>query len=105
MLEMTFSSLLVRKALHLLGPVYLLCLCIIIGDALLAFWHCDMNNQQQTVTGVMEAGLAIQDKYDNYEAGEDINLRMKIAISIGDIFIYHLGMSLLQELNFIIHIY
>ena len=64
-----------------------------------------MNNQQETVTGVMEASLAIQDKYDNYEAGEDINLRMKIAISIGDIFIYHLGMSLLQELNFIIHIY
>ena len=44
-----------------------------------------MNNQQETVTGVMEASLAIQDKYDNYEAGEDINLRMKIAISISDI--------------------
>ena len=67
---------------------------ILIGDALLAFWRCDKNNLQQTVTSVMETGLAIQDKYDNYVAGEDINLRMKIAISTGNIFIYHLGMLL-----------
>ena len=63
---------------------------------LLAFWCYDKNNQQQTVIGVTEAGLAIQDKYDNYEAGEDINLRIQIVISIGDIFIifiYHVGMS------------
>ena len=68
-------------------------MCITIGDALLAFWRCDINNKQQTVTNVMENALSIQEKYDNYEAGEDIKLRMKIAISIGDVFVYHLGMS------------
>ena len=52
-----------------------------------------MDNKQQTVTNVMENALSIQEKYDNYEAGEDIKLRMKIAISIGDVFVYHLGMS------------
>ena len=63
-----------------------------VGDALLAFWRCDKRDQQQTVTNVMENGLSIQENYDNFKAGEGINLRMKIAISVGDIFVYHLGM-------------
>ena len=97
MLEVTFSSLLVRKALatFISGPCLSpMLVYILIGDALLAFWRCDKNNQQETVTSVMETSLAIQDKYDNYQAGEGVNLKMKIAVSIGDIFIYHLGMSL-----------
>ena len=63
-----------------------------VGDALLAFWRCEKKDQQQAVTNVMENGLSIQENYDNFKAGEGINLRMKIAISLGDIFIYHLGM-------------
>ena len=63
-----------------------------VGDALLAFWRCDKKDQQQVITSVMENGLSIQENYDNFKAGEGINLRMKIAISVGDIFIYHLGM-------------
>ena len=69
-------------------------MCFTIGDALLAFWRCDKNNQQETVTSVMENALSIQERYDNYEASEGVNLSMKIAISIGDIFVYHLGMLL-----------
>ena len=65
--------------------------CVTTGDALLAFWRCDKKDQQQTVTNVMKNGLTIQENYDNFKAGEGINLRMKIAISIGDIFVYHLG--------------
>lgn len=60
---------------------------------MLAYWRCDKKDQQQTVTNVMENGLSIQENFDNFKAGEDINLRMKIAISVGDIFIYHLGMT------------
>lgn len=72
--------------------------CVIVGDALLAFWCCDKNNQQETVTKVMENGLSIQENYDNFKAGDGINLRMKISISVGDIFVYHLGMNLLYVL-------
>ena len=43
------------------------------------------------VTNVIENGLSIQENYDNFAAGEGINLRIKIAISVGDVFIYHLG--------------
>ena len=66
--------------------------CVTIGDAILAFWRCSKKNQQQKATHVMENALFIQENYDNFKVGEDINLRMKLAISIGDIFIYHLGM-------------
>lgn len=70
---------------------YQLC-CFMIGDALLGFWKCDKKDEKETVTKVMENGLSIQGKYDNFRAGEGVNLRMKISISVGDIFIYHLGM-------------
>ena len=63
-----------------------------IGDAVLAFWRCSKKNRHQTVTHVMENALSIQENCDNFKVDEDINLRMKIAISIGDVFIYHLGM-------------
>ena len=66
--------------------------CVTTGDALLAFWQCDKKDQRQVVTNVMKNGLNIQQKYDNFKAGEGIMLRVKIAISVGDIFIYHLGM-------------
>ena len=60
----------------------------------MAFWSCAKKNTQQVVTNVMQSSLSIQEKYDNFKVGEDldINLRMKIAISIDDVFIYHLGM-------------
>ena len=92
---MTFSSLLVRKALCLhyrVLCVFIILLCATIGDAVLAFWPCDNKCQQQMVTNVMLNVLSVQKKCDNFKVDEEINFRMKIAISIGDIFIYHLGM-------------
>jgi len=71
------------------------------GDALLAFWNCDKKDQEQTITNVMENGLSIQENYDNFRAGEGVNLRMKIAISVGDIFIYHLG----KMSSIVLHLY
>ena len=92
MLEVTFSSLLVRETAKSPTISCYCCPLYTIGDALLAFWRCDKKSQQQAVTNVMENGLSIQENYDNFKAGEGINLRMKIAISVGDIFFYHLGM-------------
>jgi len=40
----------------------------------------------------VEKCLFIQQHHDNYHVGEDVKLRMKLAVSVGDVFIYHLGM-------------
>ena len=65
------------------------------GDAILAFWKCsyaDEDSSTHTVSTVVEKCLFIQQQHDNYYVGEDVKLRMKLAVSVGDVFIYHLGM-------------
>ena len=63
------------------------------GDAILSFWKCSYVDEDgtRTVTSVVEKCLQIQQQHDNYQAGEDINLRVKLAVSVGDLFVYHLG--------------
>ena len=44
------------------------------------------------MTTVVEKCLSIQTQHDNYQVSEDINLRMKLSVGVGDVFVYHLGM-------------
>jgi len=80
-----FSSLLVSLAFTYSSIIH----CTL-GDAILAFWRCDRDNSQ-IVTTVVEKCLSIQKQHDNYQVSDDVNLRMKLSVGVGDVFIYHLG--------------